>query len=122
MPRLSILTKEEQRNFDNPPDWNTTNRAFCFVLTAQLQKKINQLHTSVNKVGFLIQYAYFKATQRFFPVSRFRQEDIEYAANILGIPKETINIEQYTKKTPIYHQAIIRSWFNYQLFDKEKQA
>jgi hypothetical protein len=85
MSRLTILTDEEQNEFDYPPALSFDAKALCFSINKDLEAKINHLRTPTNKVGFLIQYGYFKACKRFFVVNRFRQEDIEYAAKLLGI-------------------------------------
>jgi hypothetical protein len=66
VPRLIFLTESEQQEFDYPPLLGTEARAVCFALSDNLLKKINRLHTRTNKVGFLLQYAYFKACKRFF--------------------------------------------------------
>ena len=65
MSRLTILTDEEQSEFDYPPTLSPDAKALCFSITKELESKINHLRTPTNKVGFLIQYGYFKACKRF---------------------------------------------------------
>ena len=100
MSRLVMLTEEEQTRFDYPPVLSPEARALSFMLTDELQKKINQLRTPTNKVGFLLQYGYFKSCQRFFISNRYRQEDIEFASKVLGTSIKAINFKQYINKTP----------------------
>ena len=73
MPRLSILTEEEQLDFDYPPILNVEERAICFAINNSIENTINKLRTPTNKVGFLLQYGYFKTCKRFFIVERYRQ-------------------------------------------------
>lgn len=80
MPRLAILTEDEQAEFDYPPVLPADIKAVCFAINKELEEKLNRLRTPTNKVGFLLQYAYFKACKRFFVTKRFREEDIQYAA------------------------------------------
>jgi hypothetical protein len=78
--RLKILTNDEQHEFDYPPNLSVENKAICFAIDTALENIINRLRSPTNKLGFLLQYAYFKACRRFFFIKRFREEDIEYAA------------------------------------------
>lgn len=118
MSRLTILTDEEQNEFDYPPTLSPDAKALCFSINKEVKAKINHLRTPTNKVGFLIQYGYFKACKRFFVVNRFRQEDIEYAAKLLGISLRKINFPLYKKKIPIDHQHAILKLLDYRAFDE----
>lgn len=66
MPRLNILTDNEQMEFDYPPTMTAEARAVCFAIDDVLDSQIKKLRGETNKVGFLLQYAYFKASRRFF--------------------------------------------------------
>jgi hypothetical protein len=118
MSRLNILSDEEQNEFDYPPALSPDAKALCFSINKELAAKINHLRTPTNKVGFLIQYGYFKACKRFFVVNRFRQEDIEYAARLLGISLRKIDFPQYKKKIPIDHQHAILKLLDFRSFDE----
>jgi hypothetical protein len=121
VPRLTFLSDLEQQEFDYPPLLSIEARAICFSISDELSKKINHLHRSTNKVGFLLQYAYFKACKRFFMINRFRQEDVEYASKVLGIPCAEVNINRYEGKTPLHHQTMILEMLNYKPFAKEQK-
>jgi hypothetical protein len=118
MSRLSILSNDEITEFDYPPPIPSDTKTLYFRLTKELENKLNMLRTPTNKVGFLLQYGYFKSCKRFFVVSKFRKEDIEYVATTLGIPLRTVNFSQYKKKTPIDHQAIILKLLDYRPFNE----
>jgi hypothetical protein len=57
----------------------------CFIdrLLERMKYQLNVLKTPQNKIGFLLQYAYFKARKRFFLFSRFTQTHINHAAKPL---------------------------------------
>jgi TnpA family transposase len=119
MPILSVLSEQEQKEFDYPPVLSAEARALCFNLSKDVEKQINQLRTSTNKVGFLLQYVYFKACKRFFIVSRFREEDIHYAAKLLDIQVSDVDLTTYKKKIPIDHQTSILKLLDYRPFNNE---
>lgn len=114
---LNLLTEEEQREFDYPPILSVETRALSFSITEKLDAKIKRLKTATNKVGFLLQYGYFKACKRFFVTNRFRQEDVAYVARILGISLDQVNFTKYTMKIPHDHQASILELLDYRPFD-----
>ena len=90
MSNLYILAPHEQQAFDYPPILPVETRAICFAIDNELEKEIDRLRTATNKVGFLLQYGYFKACKRFFIMNRFRQEDVEYVAKLLGFKKKQL--------------------------------
>lgn len=119
MSNLSIFTAEEQQAFDYPPALSVEIRALCFAIDQTLEKELARLRTPTNKVGFLLQYAYFKACKRFFFMSRFRQEDIDYALKLLGLTKTAVDLASYKKKIPTDHQKKILSMLGYKPFNDE---
>lgn len=121
MPRLSLLTEDEQREFDYPPVLSVEVRAVCFAIDDALDKKMQLLRTPTNQVGFLLQYAYFKACKRFFVINRFRQEDVEYAAKLIGVSLKKVKLQQYKERIPRYHQKRILALLNYKSYNDQKQ-
>jgi hypothetical protein len=117
MSNLYILMDNEQQAFDYPPVLPVETRAVCFSIDNELDNEIKRLRTSTNKVGFLLQYGYFKACKRFFVMNRFRQEDVEYSAKLLGVNIEDIDLSCYKKKMPAEHQKKILTLFDCKRFD-----
>src|SRR3990167_3678096 len=120
MPRLSILTDKEQLEFDYPPTLNFESRAICFAIDDTLDTQIKKLRGETNKVGFLLQYAYFKASRRFFLIKRFREEDIEYACKLLDIRIRKVKLKKYKDRTPDIHREKILTLFNCKSYLTEK--
>lgn len=119
MSNLYILTPNEQQAFDYPPILSMETRAICFAIDNELEKEINRLRTPTNKVGFLLQYGYFKACKRFFVMNRFKQEDIEYVAKLIGVMIEDVDLSGYKKKMPTEHQKKILVLFDCKPFNGE---
>jgi hypothetical protein len=116
MSRLIILTEEEQYKFDRPPILSPEARTLCFMPSDEVQRKINQLKTPTNKVGFLLQYGYFKSCKRFFMSDRYREADIKFVLKVLAISKSDIHLDQYIYTTPVYHQEVILKLLKHQSF------
>ena len=120
MPRLNILTEKEQIEFDYPPTLTTEARAIAFAIDDTLMTQIKKLRGATNKAGFLLQYAYFKASRRFFLIKRFRQEDIEYAAKLIGVPFKAVKLYRYKERTPNNHKKKILELFHCKSYQAEK--
>ena len=119
MSRLAILTKHEQHEFDNVPHLSAELKTICFTITEDLQNKINALRTPTNKVGFLLQYGYFKACRRFFVASSFKKEHIKDAAKILWISPQKVDFLQYKNKIFVEHQDAILNLLDFKRFDSK---
>jgi len=119
MSNLHILTADEQQAFDYPPTLSVEMRALCFAIDTSLDKVLNKLRTPATKVGFLLQYAYFKGYQRFFFMSRFREEDKEYAAKLLNLSTQKIDLSNYKQRLPGLHQKKILALLGYKAFDND---
>ena len=120
MPRLNILTDKEQVEFDYPPTLTIEARAVCFAIDDALDSQIKKLRGETNKVGFLLQYAYFKASRRFFLTKRFRQEDVECACKLLDIRARKVKLKKYKDRTPDKHREKILTLFNCKSYLTEK--
>lgn len=114
MARISVLSQQEAKEFDEPPIFDSIDRKRFFDMTVTLQKTLNKLRTPSNKVLFLVSYAYFKARKRFYDGPIFKK-DLEYAANILGLNAASLDIS-YPQRTRLNHQAMILEVFGYKAF------
>lgn len=104
---LAIFNAKEQKRFDHPSRLTAALRQHCFDWPPTVAAAINRLRTPTNKVGFVLQYGYFIATQRFYIASRFHEEDIQYVIEKLEVDPAVVNLAQYQKKIPIDHQKTI---------------
>jgi hypothetical protein len=65
MTKLAILSDKERTIFDSPPKFNTADRSYYFSLDQSMLNVLQALRTTTNKVGFMLQYGYFKAYRKF---------------------------------------------------------
>ncbi len=120
MTRLTILDDNEQIEFDAPPTLSAETKALAFAIDKPLSQQLKKLRGATNKVGFLLQYAYFKASRRFFTIKKFRLEDIDYASKLLNIPHYRVDLGNYKNTTPKKHRGKILTLFNCKSFQQEK--
>lgn len=66
MPRMQILTSQEQENFNKPPLFDCIQRKQFFDFPKNLMNLACNLRNATNQIGFLLLCGYFKATKRFF--------------------------------------------------------
>ncbi len=116
---LAILNAQEQKRFDYPQQLNAGLRQQCFTLRPDVDKAISRLRTPTNKVGFMLQFGHFVATQRFYLTDRFDKADIDFVTNLLGIDKDAIDLSKYKKKIPIDHQKTILALCKCHAFDAD---
>jgi TnpA family transposase len=121
MTKLVIFNAQEKRQFDSPPPLTDEARIIYFSLSDELLKIIVPIRTPTNKVGFILQYGYFKATSKFFTANQFKHADIEFICKQLAISLQEINLLKYQKRILTYHRAKILALLGWQPFDK-KQA
>ena len=85
MPRMRILTANEQEVFDKPPLFDHRERKQFFSLTKGLMDIATTLRTPGGQIGFLLMCGYFKATKRFYQPQDFNEHDFEAAARVLEL-------------------------------------
>ena len=116
MPYLKILSTAEQHVFDSPPIFTGEERKRFFLLTGNLERYVVSLRTDVNKMGFLLQFGYFKAKKRFYSKQTFQLRDIEYVAQKLHI--SDTSLEAYENTAVMWHRRSILRHFGYSAYTK----
>jgi TnpA family transposase len=116
MTLISVLSKAEAKEFDEPPVFNSIDRKRFYNLNVTLQNTIDKLRTPTNKVCFLTSYAYFKAQKRFYD-GKFQEQDINYACRILNIDIDLVSLKSYSRKTRLDHQLLIMNILGYVHFN-----
>lgn len=86
MARVQILSKEEQKIFSLSAIFTYSQREYYFKLPNNLQKFVDTLRDSNNKIYFYLLFAYFKANYIFYTREQFWNDDILYLEETLDIP------------------------------------
>ena len=116
MPRMRILSTQEQEDFDRPPVFDYAERKQMFSLPKSLLETARALRTPNSQIGFLLMCGYFRASKRFFLPRDFHERDIEFAAGILELLPSDFIPPDYVKTTRLRHQKIILDFYGFRLF------
>jgi len=122
MPKLKILTKLERKAFESPPSFNAEERKTCFQLPMPLTSQLQRLRIPTLKVGFALQYIYFKISGRFFTAMRFPKADIKAVGKILDIDSNAIDMSLYQEKTFRRHQNNILQLIGHKKFSAAEKS
>ncbi|CAA7386633.1 Tn3 family transposase [Chryseobacterium fistulae] len=114
--KAEILSKSQQNEFDRPPKLNLIEKRLSFELPGILKKYTRQLESSSSLVGFIIQYGYFRNSGKFYPVSKFIEEDIDAICRWNTIDSN-IKWENYKTVIIYRHRKIIREYFGFYPFN-----
>ena len=118
MSRIKILQPQEKRRFDEPPQLSAYQRGQFFHLPTGLEQALPQLRKPVTRVGFMLQWGYFRASGRFFATDLFRAGDIEYVCDRLQIERFSIALDtqSYSSQLAGVHQRHILKRLGWQPF------
>jgi hypothetical protein len=82
---IKIFSQKEIQFFDNPPEFDNEERKRFFYMPLWLEKTIDSFRTATNKVGFMLQFGYFSAVNRFFVASKFHEKDIAFVTEAVEL-------------------------------------
>lgn len=117
MTQVTLLTKNEKRIFDLPPQFSKDERSLYFALNPDFKRIISRLNNNDTRAGFILQLAYFRANARFYPIESFRKRDIAYVQSILKCHK--IDFSKYNSTIISRHRKKILSILDWQDYDKD---
>ncbi|WP_419235513.1 DUF4158 domain-containing protein [Rickettsia endosymbiont of Nabis limbatus] len=118
MPRMQILTTQEQKKFNKPPLFDHIQRKQFFDFPKKLLDIARSLRNPTNQIGFLLLCGYFRAAKRFFLPQDFHKRDIVVVANILSCPASKFIAYDYKKVSRMRHQQIVAEHYGFQTFNK----
>jgi TnpA family transposase len=88
---------------DNPPNLSNDERDLYFNLSETHKLIIEKLE---NKIGFILQLVYFKASHRFYKSTNFKDVDIAYAEAMLDVEDSKVK-ENYPNRSKTRHREVI---------------
>lgn len=112
MSELAILSPAEKRQFDTPPSFNLADRHRYFSIPAHLRPILSRISRLDNKIGFVLQWGYFRADARFYPVEQFKQRDIAYVKRLLNCTE--VDLSRYVGTVVTRHRHRILSTLDWQ--------
>jgi len=113
---ITILSKSAIKRYDNPPQFSGEERKVVGHLPLSVQTVVETMESPHNKLGFILQYVYFKVTNRFYSVELFNESDIHAFSRRykLGNP----DLGQYSASVLSRHREQICNIVGYKRFDK----
>lgn len=119
MPRMRILSANEQEAFDKPPLFDHRERKQFFSLPKALTDAAATMRTPSSQIGFLVMCGYFKATKRFYLPQDFQERDIEFVAHQLDQGDAVFRPGKYTETTRLRHQKRILEFYGFRPFGEK---
>ncbi len=120
MALLEVLTPNEQKLFDLPPQFlSLDDRKKYFTLDDELSDLIEGLRGKINKIGFMLQLGYFRWAGRFFALKSFHKKDLGFIASQFDFLIDNININDYDPSSYKRHQELILKYLGYTKFDQD---
>jgi len=110
-----ILSTARKRIFDDVPKLSRDERIGYLTQDKDARRIVNSLKTPENKVGFLLQRAYFQAKGRFFATNRFKSIDKRAAEKSIGLTVPC-DLANYSRKSASRHKKLILESYKWQAF------
>ena len=115
MTQLTILTSPERRKFDAPPLLSQEERQQYFSIPGYLRPTVSRIARPDNKIGFVLQWGYFRASARFYPAEQFKQRDILYVKRILECSE--VDLSHYAGTVVTRHRRRILAMLDWREAD-----
>ena len=120
MSRIKLLPAHEIREFDTPAIFTVSQQSHFFNITNDLEMELDKLRHPCSKMGMLLQWGYFKFHGRFYEVSDFREEDINFVAKQLNLKLKYLDFNSfYTNHLAFQHRERILSIIHWKPYDEE---
>jgi hypothetical protein len=118
MALLEILTRNERHIFDAPPQFlSNEDRKKYFALDEELDKIIDKLRGTTNKIGFILQLGYFRCEGKFYLAKDFHKKDLNFIIRHFGFGTD-VDFDKYNATSYIRHQELILEYLACTKFDK----
>jgi len=104
---IDILPAYEIRAFDNPPALSRDDQIYYFKIDEVARELLKGIKDGHNKIGFLLQYGYFKASGKFYTKSTFKTGDVKFVAKAVGVSVYKDSVSKYIDRTRQKHRLLI---------------
>lgn len=104
---LEVLPDYEVKRFSRSPALTNDDRKKYFKIDDLVRDAVKKTKQPENKIGFLVQYGYFKISGKFFTAKSFKTADIKAAAKAFGLTPPDNFIAKYADRTRQKHRLLI---------------
>ncbi|MFC3193249.1 Tn3 family transposase [Marinicella sediminis] len=118
-----ILSKSRERAFKEVPKFSKPARNTLIAVNYKNQPIIHKLKSDINKLGFLMQWAYFGSRGMFFDSNKLqsRPKDIKKAHKELRLSK-TLDLNDYAFETAVKHREMILDAYGWSKYTKDDET
>jgi len=103
---MEVLPDYEAKKFDKPPTLSNDEQKHYFRLDDSIAVLIKGVEAH-HKIGILLQYGYFKASEKFYTQQMFKVADIKFVAKLLGLPIPRDFSSEYSDRARQRHRLWI---------------
>ena len=108
MTNLIILSEEEIQVFESPPRFTYEERKHFFTLPEWVEEVVTKLATLESKIGFVLQFGYFRAANKFYSKDLYYPEDTAFVQKRIGIDIDgEWQTALYSERTIERHRKVI---------------
>jgi len=115
--RLKLLDAAEIRRFDLPPSLTGQQQAHYFTLPSD---GLPPFRKPVTRIGFCLQWGYFRLTQKFFRAADFHPADIDYVTQ--RFQSQPVDLADYSTQIAWEHQQLILRVLHIKPFDTYRDS
>jgi hypothetical protein len=109
---MKNLNAVEQKAFEIPTGFNSVQRKRHFDFSMETRRQAVKLRTPTNRLCFLLNCGYFKASKRFFLIGLSHRPDIEYVARRAGL-KDFVDSQKIRETSdPLSRDKLIQAISN----------
>jgi len=116
MTLIQIIPERMIKKYDSPPQFSGDQRKQFSYIPRAVQNVVNSIRTPHNKLGFLMNYFYFRIMGRFYLVDRFSQRDLDVITRRYKL--SGVQIESYSSSANSRHQEQICELLGFKRYDE----
>ena len=116
MANKEFISQQARKRFEEPPQLSETERSSLLVIPLWAKLAIEQVPSSTNKAGFILQLGYFRLMGRFFHPKTYPQKDIDFIVQKFSGDPNEVDIDEYKLTSCYRHREIILFGFGFKAY------
>ncbi len=120
MANKEFISQQARKRFEEPPQLSETERSSLLVIPLWAKLAIEQVPSSTNKAGFILQLGYFRLMGRFFHPKTYPQKDIDFIVQKFSGDPNEVDIDEYKLTSCYRHREIILLGFGFKAYSGDR--
>jgi len=114
---IQIMSESMITKYDSPPLFTDEERKRFGYIPLAIQKIADEIRAPHNRLGFLMNYFYFRVMGRFYPSTKFNPKDVQAVTQKYSLGNA--DLSNYSSSTNTRHQQIICEEVGFRRIDEE---